>query len=71
MLSFRYGLASCVFFLGTFVYALGFVGNVVVPKPAAGERAVCVWNGTLAGVPAAPDHRCEDDEIVKIPGCEL
>jgi protein-S-isoprenylcysteine O-methyltransferase Ste14 len=32
ILSVLYGLAVYVFFLGTFLYAFGFVGNVVVPK---------------------------------------
>jgi hypothetical protein len=71
MLRFRYAAASFVFFLGTFTYAVGFIGNVVVPKSVAGESQVCVWNGTLVGLPVPPGTRCEDEEIVKIPRCEL
>jgi len=55
LLAFAYGLVVYCFFLVTFSYAMGFVGNVVVPKGidggAAGPVVVAVLvNVTLLGL---------------------
>ncbi len=41
-LSFAYGIAVYVFSLATFLYAIGFVGNVLVPKSIDAGRATPV-----------------------------
>jgi methanethiol S-methyltransferase len=46
--AFVYGIASYVVFLGAFLYAIGFVGNLIVPKSIdTGEQAP-FWQAVLA-----------------------
>src|SRR4029079_11419617 len=42
-----YGVISYVIFLGTFLYALGFVGNLCVPKTIDGLAEKPVWTALL------------------------
>ncbi|HET6996320.1 MAG TPA: isoprenylcysteine carboxylmethyltransferase family protein [Chitinophagaceae bacterium] len=46
-LSLLYGLISYLAFLGTILYAIGFVGNLVVPKTIDGEPQLPLFNAIL------------------------
>jgi methanethiol S-methyltransferase len=50
MLAVTYGLAVYVFFLATFLYAIGFVGNVLVPKSIDGGAAAPLAEALVVNV---------------------
>ncbi len=45
-----YGLVVYVFFLATFVYAIGFVGNLLVPKGIDGGTAVPLLEAVIVNL---------------------
>lgn len=49
-LAFAYGILSYVVFLGTFLYAIGFVGNLVVPKSIDSGAAGSLWPSVLVNL---------------------
>jgi protein-S-isoprenylcysteine O-methyltransferase Ste14 len=50
ILSLLYGVTSYLAFFGTILYAIGFVGNRVVPKPIDGEPELPLVNAILTDV---------------------
>lgn len=50
ILAFAYGAVSYLIFLGTFLYAIGFVGNLVVPKSIDSGAAGAFWPSVLVNV---------------------
>src|SRR5687767_15995249 len=47
ILSLLYGLVCYLAFLGTILYAIGFVGNLVVNKSIDGKPELPLWNAIL------------------------
>jgi protein-S-isoprenylcysteine O-methyltransferase Ste14 len=47
ILSLMYGLVCYLAFFGTFLYAIGFVGNLFVPKSIDGEASPSLFNSIL------------------------
>src|SRR6476646_5679846 len=47
ILSLLYGLVSYLAFFGTILYAIGFVGNLVVPKTIDSKPETSLWNAIV------------------------
>ena len=48
LLAFAYGLVAYAIFLGTFLYAVGFIGNFAVPTTLDGPARSPVWQAHRA-----------------------
>lgn len=50
VIAFAYGIFSYLIFLGTFLYAIGFVGGFVVPKSVDSGAATSFWSAVTIDV---------------------